>query len=121
MKTISVMEAQQDLALMMEQVLVGAQPVMIEAQNGLQTVLLSLAQYQILNAAAKDKNEPTVPVRQRVLGLGVGDIWMSDDFDEPLLAETKTKTDGYLGLGHSSSVREPLCKCRHQSSSWFPS
>lgn len=86
MKTISVTEAQQDLASMMQQVLVGAKPLIIEAQNGLQTVLLSLAQYQILNAGVKvsNENEPTVPVQQRVLGLGVGDIWMSDDFDEPL-------------------------------------
>ena len=82
MKTIRVTEAQQDLASMMQHVLVGATPLIIEAQNGQQTVLLSLG--QILNASAQDKDEPTVPVQQRVLGLGVGDIWMSDDFDDPL-------------------------------------
>lgn len=86
MKSINVTEAQQDLTSMMQHVLVGAKPVMIEAENGVQTVLLSLAQYQILNANIKvsAEPEPTVPMEQRVLGLGVGDIWMSDDFDEPL-------------------------------------
>lgn len=88
METIKVAEAQQDLGLLVQQVLIGAKPIIIEAQNNQQTVLLSLAQYRRLNASLKASNnhQPTEPVK-RVLGLGMGDIWISDDFDEPLPEE----------------------------------
>ena len=87
MKTINIADAQQDLDLLVQQVLIGATPIVIEAQNNQQTVLLSLAQYQRLNASLKaSNNQPIEPV-QRVLGLGIGDIWISDDFDEPLPEE----------------------------------
>ena len=87
MKTINIADAPQDLDLLVQQVLIGATPIVIEAQNNQQTVLLSLAQYQRLNASLKaSNNQPIEPV-QRVLGLGIGDIWISDDFDEPLPEE----------------------------------
>ena len=87
MKTINIADAQQDLGSLVQQVLIDATPIVIEAQNNQQTVLLSLAQYQRLNASLKaSNNQPIEPV-ERVLGLGIGNIWISDDFDEPLPEE----------------------------------
>ena len=88
METINVAEAQQDLGLLVQKVLLGTKPIIIEAQNNEQTVLLSLAQYQRLKASqnASNNHQQTKPIK-RVLGLGMGDIWISDDFDEPLPEE----------------------------------
>ena len=90
MNTVTVSQAQNKLDILIQQVLNDSEPTFIRSADGQQTVLLPLSKYQALLLAfrAHSLNHEATQVmpstNQRVLGLDVGSIWISDDFDEPL-------------------------------------
>ncbi len=87
MNTVTVSEVRNNLDTFIERVLTESEPTFIRSADGQQTVLLPRSKYEALLQATHSPNNTTSPILSttpRVLGLDIGSVWMSDDFDDPL-------------------------------------